>query len=197
MRRATVRSLLASVAVVGIVSATAASSAQANGSIPYERVTLDASKGTASTDLPLLPKLTYTIKVQGTYSAYLASLWNQPAGSYFVTCGTTERAPMFPSPGANGPVGADAETLFAGIATLGCGNFKPPLQQDKFQVDYGDGPVNLVPVGGDPTTPSADHTYYYKLTVPRVIRRLTFKLKDDSYTDNYGQLKITMSVGLV
>jgi hypothetical protein len=159
-----------------------------------EDLTLDSGVGGVGTSLPMLPLVTYKVTVSGTYSPFLPSLWNKPPGNFHVTCGTTEPAPTFPSAGLNGPVGDDAETLFATVAHKGCGSFHPPIHHDHFEIDTGSGFHHVVPVGGPYSTPQPGHTYTYLITSGELLAPAKFRIADHNYLDNYGQLKIKVQL---
>lgn len=191
-------------AAVGVLGAVPASAGAALinpplASFKTETLTVDSRTGTATSNYSLLPVVSYTVKVEGTYSSFNPTLYNQPAGSYWATCGAPRSAPEFPTPSVtNGPTGADAEFLFAApLPYFSCGNFKPPTPLDKFQIDTGSGFQDPVPVGGQPTTPSADHTYTYRVYSSALLAPVKFKIIDGTPGDNYGRLKITISLDVI
>ncbi len=174
--------------------------ALANG-ISVESLTLDSysaghtgAAGPVSTTGNLQANKLYLIRVQGDFSAYPYNLWNQPAGSYWVTCGSPEAAPIFPSPTqpqTNEPVGADAEFVFAAVEPAFC-HHTYPLTNTDFQMNLGDGFVHYEPFGffGPPTSPTPDHAYWY--VVKGQGAPASFEQIDSNTTDNYGQFHITV-----
>lgn len=140
----------------------------------------------------------YVVKVQGTWSAWVPALWTghvfrRPA----VRCGTPESAPMFPSPNGfgTGPVGQDAETVFAAIE-IGFCQRTYPHEYNKgtgFLMNLGSGFQHYAPFGGDVNTPSPDHSYTYILAGQG--GPISFEQKDRNTTDNYGEYHITVTLG--
>lgn len=144
---------------------------------------------------------TYDVTVTGNFSVYGQGLWNQSAGSYWVTCGATKLID-FRSPGAAGTPaaaqpassavgGQDAEYLYAGLAKRGCGKFKPPLAQTGFllSTDGTDNVVNPTPITGVPAAPAADGEYTYQVVGQNKVPR--FLIPDGTRADNSGRLKVT------
>jgi hypothetical protein len=184
----------------GIVCLGAASSVQA---VP-QRVVLDThlqgspgAAGPVTTVAPLIAGEGYDIIVSGTASIWPVSQWSLSGSA----CGASEELPMFESPGTNnGPVGWDAETVFA--VPPGANFYKFPcspseipfLSTEHTRVGFelstsGDsGFVHAVPLGGAPRTPTADHTYTYAVTGTG--QPALFRFLDDPVADNYGVFMI-------
>lgn len=185
--------------IAGLVAASAALTAPATASATIgllkENVTVDSrSTLPSATSKKLVGKVNYLVTVKGTASFVGQPLWNQPAGSYFVTCGST--APItYPSPGQSaGVAGVDAETLFAGIAVQGCGNFVPPVIGGFF-TQSGDGGAtfaNPTPIGGAPLSPDGASTYTYVLKGEGKVAK--FLIADGNRTDNNGVFQVQVRV---
>jgi len=135
----------------------------------------------------------YVVKVQGTWSAWAPILWT---GTLYpaIVCGTPEAAPMFPSPAGyqTGPVGVDAETIWAGIERYSCTKV-PPSEYTGFQMNLGNGFFHYEPYTGATNTPSADHSYTYVLMGQGA--PISFEQVDNPTSDNYGEYHITVTLG--
>jgi hypothetical protein len=140
----------------------------------------------------LIPYATYELVVSGTYSPWNSTLWNNPPGSYWATCGTPGSAPTYPSPGVtNGAVGNDAAFIFAMPAPdFGCGGITLP-QPGKFEINEGTGFAAFTPDGA-PTAPTANHTYTYTLRTTQWLPPAQVEIVDSNYSDNYGELKVSL-----
>ncbi|HLH14219.1 MAG TPA: hypothetical protein VKV16_05475, partial [Solirubrobacteraceae bacterium] len=131
----------------------------------------------------------YVAVVQGTFSYWKASNYTKPQRPWTKVCGTPEPAPQFSSAGGSGPVGMDAEFVFARpwLPRL-CA--KLPEHRSRLQMYTGAGawahPNALTPV----TAPSPDHLYEYAVVGEG--RRVSFRLRDWYLRDNYGSLSITL-----
>jgi hypothetical protein len=141
----------------------------------------------------------YVVTVQGTGSFHYASLWNQPSRLWknpgkrkAVICGTPEAAPMFPSPGTkSGPVGFDAETLFARpVEDKTCAADPTPRTTRRFELNDGLRWYHPTTLSGRYSAPRADHTYSYAVFGEG--HRPTFRVRDSPVYDNYGQFKIEL-----
>lgn len=190
-------SMLSKLLVPGALVALAAAAAPAYAAPPVPinntaELSVDSSDGSVqSTTKVLSNRSTYLLTVSGTSSYFAQSLWNQPAGSFWVTCGTTARvATPSPGEGAGKAAGIDSEFLFAGVAKRGCGNFKPPIRDDHFTVSTGGPFSDLTPIMGAPAEPSADHEYVY--AVVGTGAPLSIKIVDTFYGDNNGVYKVTI-----
>jgi hypothetical protein len=130
----------------------------------------------------------YVATVSGTVSYYAQSVWTTPRRAR-VICGSTS-AIMHPSPGqAAGVGGVDAQTLFAGPATRGCGIPKTPFHWGNFQISLnGYSFSSMDPIGGARSTPTADHTYTYVLKGRGTEAR--FRFSDVRHSDNNGVLVV-------
>lgn len=159
-------------------------------------IAVDSRSATpATTGLKLLSGINYVVTATGTVSNYGQTLWNQPAGSYFVTCGTTEPV-AFSSPGqpTTDVGGSDAEFLFAGLARYGCGNFVPPIVAGGLTLSTNGGSSfeNPTPLGAAPAAPHPTHTYSY--VVKGAGKPLQLLLADGERADNNGIVKTTVRV---
>lgn len=165
-----------------------------------ESLTLDTysaanngAAGPVSTVGTLAANTLYVVTVQGTWSAWNPLLWT---GAVFpsVPCGTPEAAPMFPSPAGpgTGPVGQDAETVFAAIEHGSC-THTYPSEYTTFEENLGSGFVHYEPYTGATNTPSANHSYTYILLGQGA--PISFEQLDTRTDDNYGEYQITVTLG--
>jgi hypothetical protein len=146
-----------------------------------------------STSRKLAQGTLYVVTVRGTWSAWLPTHWS---GKSFPArrCGSPESTPLFPSavgPGT-GPVGQDAETMFAEVEHSSCRN-PLPREYYGFQMNLGGGFVHYEPYTGATRTPSADHSYTYVLLGEG--SRIRFEERDSQTRDNYGEYHITVTLG--
>jgi hypothetical protein len=159
--------------------------------------TYDPSNTTAAVS-PQTSTLTsgklYLVVVRGTFSAFAAKFWNgfAPFGSSgpsYVVCGSPESAPIFASPGTtNSSVGTDAETTFARPWLGTCpSNVTYPNHYPNFQMNFGSGFSHYSPLGGDRSSPSPYHTYFY--AVQGQGQPAQFRVLDNP-SDDYGQFAI-------
>lgn len=138
----------------------------------------------------------YVAQVRGTVSYYSKDIWLHPSHSHRWTmvCGVPERQPQYRSPHRpRGPVGVDAEFLFARPWTLtNCLKHPLPHHWTNFQIkDDVMSYHHIAALGPLLTAPAANHTYRYPLVGANA--RARFRLKDIPGTwDNYGILKITV-----
>jgi hypothetical protein len=151
------------------------------------------SAGPVSSAANLTAGERYDLVVTGTASIWPASQWSHPG----TACGASEEMPMFPSPGAvNGPTGWDAETVFAvppAVDFLGfsCVPSQIPFLSTShspggFQISVkgAGGFTHVTPIGGDRSTPTANHTYTYSVTGTG--KPASFRFVDDPVSDDYG-----------
>lgn len=121
----------------------------------------------------------YIITVQGTYSFFNQAL----------TVGSPQPDAMFPTGGGgrvSTQVGNDAETVFATVPLA----LKPIGHLDAFQIDLGSGLAHREPVGGPYSLPQPNYFYTYNVTGQGSVAG--FHIVDSPYTDNYGELLITI-----
>jgi len=123
--------------------------------------------GPVTTAAPLTDGRRYVVTVRGTFSIWPTYGWTAPG----TICGAAEAAPLLAGPEfVNGPVGMDAQTVFAVPPTADYDGFvcrpseMPFYQAARVQFDLGDGFRGLVPAGGPYAVPRADHTCAYEVT---------------------------------
>jgi hypothetical protein len=140
----------------------------------------------------------YVVTVEGTGSFHYAGTWSHPERIFkkpgskkqAVVCGTPEAAPMFASPGTkSGPVGFDAETMFARpVAASVCADEPGPRTSRRFEINDGNRWFHPTTMTGRHSSPRADHTYSYAIFGEN--HRPSFRVRDNPNYDNYGQFKI-------
>jgi hypothetical protein len=151
--------------------------------------------GPVASPLVLTTGERYYVIVTGTVSIWPASQWSA-AGS---ACGASEDFPEFPSPGAtNGPVGWDAETVFAvppevNFFHFTCVTSEIPFQSTQhspggFQLSTAGSFAHMTPIGGERSTPTAEHSYTYQVIGSGA--PAAFRFVDDPVSDDYGVLMI-------
>ena len=132
-----------------------------------------------------------TVTVSGTYSAWAASWWS-------VICkGQPELYPQYVTETGlgelpNGPVGLDAEFMFAAPKnSVYCSRapVPPTASLSPFQASLDNGATWIKP------TPlnsgyTSDHSYKYQ--IQSLGLPLQFRINDHTLKDNYGRLKITL-----
>lgn len=139
---------------------------------------------------------TTMVTVEGTYSAFNATLM-APGSAGFAMCGTPESAPIFPTPGVtNGRVGQDAEFGFArpvtGKTCSARNQASVPKRYRLLRLSTDGGSTYFSPAA-DQTIPNAAHVYTY--SVIGADHPLKAYIMDANYSDNYGQLKLTTTPG--
>ena len=125
----------------------------------------------------------YVATVRGTISYYAAINYTSLQAPWKVLCGKAKRVPMFPGAGGSGPVGNDAEYIFAQPQTAACRSL--PTRWENLQANAGGGwrhpeVLTLKGLKG----PRPNHTYDYAVT--GADKRLKFRLVDPDSRDNYG-----------
>jgi hypothetical protein len=147
----------------------------------------DGDAGPVVTSEPLQTGVNYVIDVQGTYTAYSASLWTADRKGRL--CGAPDAQPWLPSPGQlDAPAGQDAELVYAQPWRHPCPAL--PHKNPGFQLDFGEGWTRVEPVGGAPTAPAPDHHYTYLLEGRGV--PVGFRIVDQPTSDDYGVLTVTV-----
>ena len=197
IRRSTTSLALVAIGVaVPLVAPPASEAASHIGYLRSERLVLDTNEsradgaaGPVRTQRRLQRRARYRVTVQGTFSFYPESMWLTPPTGQ-VVCGTPESSPMFTLPGQpTGPVGFDAETMFALPTTPAhCDRLKLPRPWKNFQMAAGGRFTH--PGSGRRTKPSPTHRYSYRIR--GLGRPLRLRLIDSEATDNYGMLKVTV-----
>lgn len=187
-------------ALVAATVALAAAPAVANddANVKNEKLSLDTfSQGgpnVVSTSKPLAAGAPYTVKVDGTVNIEPIRDWSHPGG-----CGTPDKKPKHKSPGVtNGPVGWDAETVFAIPAPFSRPGFAciagaVPFHSTKwyaggFQINTGAGFGHREPVDGPFSAPRSSHQYTYVVTGSG--SPASFRFADFPNDDNYGVLSV-------
>ncbi len=180
-------------AVVIVASAVAVTSVGAQTpTLKRETLNLDSyergtrASGPVATRGKLATDKWYLVSVKGTFSYFSRTLLR---GQRY--CGMPKRRPQRPSKGrANGPVFADAETIFAlprgrsgrcPVLPYHWGNFQMTARKRFSHVD---------PIGGPRSRPNRRHRYRYLLKGRGRVAR--FRLQDVYARDNYGVLSITV-----
>lgn len=124
---------------------------------------------------------TYLVTVQGTYTLRNVAL----------TFGSPNPDAMYPTSGGDPrvstQVGWDAETIFAESIA---GTY--PHHTVAFEMDLGDGLGlrHIEPVGGPFSAPQSGYYYTYQLVGAG--HTLGLQISDSAYTDNYGELQVTV-----
>jgi hypothetical protein len=127
----------------------------------------------------------YIATVSGTFSYYPARDYTAPKSPWPIVCGT-------PTSSAAGPVGFDAEFVFARPWTKkSCRKHALPMTWPNFQASTDDDSwTHPAILGSWPTMPTSNHTYSYVLKGQN--EPFQFRLWDVDTTDNYGRLSITV-----
>ncbi len=145
-----------------------------------------AYAGPVSTGEALAKNKLYVAEVSGAISYYAQEMYSDPHGPWSIVCGT-------PLASTEGPLGADAEFIFARPWTSPCPQ-QLPSHWSNFQLSTaGEDFLHPQALGGPFTTPTAGHEYSFPLVGSGVAP--LFRLQDDpdghpSTADNYGALKI-------
>ncbi len=179
-----------------VIAPAMSEAAPRGGVLRFERLTLDSHEprddgaaGPVRTQRRLQRRARYLVTVQGSLSYYPQALWvTPPAGQ--IVCGRPEPRPMYPSPGQPaGPVGFDAETMYAlPTRPAHCNRLDLPTPWRNFQIATGSRFTH--PGSGRRTRPSRAHRYRYRIQGSG--RPLRLRLVDSEASDNYGRLKVTV-----
>lgn len=189
--RRVLRSALAAMAAIGLTGVSIASGASpASTSFYLDSYNVNNSSGGNSVSGPsvLVSGQTYTLEVQGTYSAW---------GDWpYHRCGRPGLSPVYRSPASDGnavePVGDDAVFRFAQPLYTGRCPHDFPKVTGTFQVNLGNGWKPFVPDGGVPEHPTRN-THAYTATIVGQGVEPRFRIVDWRTSDNDGQLLITIS----
>ncbi len=128
----------------------------------------------------------FVAEVSGAVSYFAKEQYVHPSGLWDTVCGN-------PLASAEGPLGADAEFIFARPWTTPCPQ-ELPAHWSNFELSTGSGPYDHpMPIGGPFTAPTPGHEYAYALVGDG--GPAMFRLKDDpdgqpATADNYGALTI-------
>ncbi len=179
-----------------VVGPGASAAAGGDGGLRAETLVLDSyedradgAAGPVSTRRRLTRRAEYLVTVRGTMSFYPAALWLMPQPSQLI-CGRPEPRPLFTGIGQPlGPVGFDAETIFALPTTRAhCDRLRLPRRWGNFQIAAGRRFTHRRPLPSHGRRVDPSHTYRYRVWGRGV--RARFRLVDSHATDNYGQLQI-------
>ncbi len=129
----------------------------------------------------------YVAEVSGAISYYGRKQYKKPSGLWDTVCGE-------PIEEGNGPLGIDAEFVFARPWTSPCPR-KLPVRWDNFEISVDNGAVfaHPAPLNGPFVVPTPGHRYSYALS--GVGAYALFRLRDNpgghpATEDNYGKLQI-------
>ncbi len=136
----------------------------------------------------ILPAGTYYVaEVSGAISYYAKRQYSHPSKPWATVCGT-------PEAGAGGPLGIDAEFVFARPWTSPC-PMSLPRHWNNFEISTTNGVTysHPIPIGGPFSAPTPEHHYDYALIGSG--KYALFRLRDmpdgrPSTADNYGHLVI-------
>jgi hypothetical protein len=134
-----------------------------DGGASPEVLYLPASSTTGATTSPLRAGVTYKVIIQGSVSVWPPADWSS------VCAGRPSPSPLFSSPGATGPVGVDAEWVWAwpraspSLCPDGAPDATPPVAERKLRIEASSGapPVDLPPPRE--TEMTANHAYTYSV----------------------------------
>lgn len=134
----------------------------------------------------------YVATVSGTISYWAPINYTKPQRPYKIVCGTPEGSAQYSgSRGGDGPVGLDAEFVFARPWTKkACARADLPAHWSNFQASTGGAWAHPESLGATPTAPTRNHTYSYVLQGRDKLAQ--FRLTDIYYRDNYGELHISL-----
>lgn len=131
--------------------------------------------------------------VSGTFSYYSAINYSAPQHPWNVVCGTPEPSSQYSgSLGGDGPVGFDAEFVFARPwRKQKCEAAHLPIRWGNFQMNSGSSWAHPNILGALPTAPTGNHTYSFAVVGNN--KRVQFRLFDVLTRDNYGLVKISLA----
>lgn len=128
----------------------------------------------------------FVADVSGAVSYFAKEMYLHPSGLWDTVCGS-------PLASSAGPLGADAEFLFARPWTAPCPQ-ELPAHWGNFELSTGSsGYDHPVPIGGPFTAPTAGHEYAYALVGdggPAMFRLKDMPNGHPATADNYGALTI-------
>ena len=195
-RRSTTAALVAIAAAAPLLAPPTSDAASRGGFLRFERLVLDTNEarddgaaGPVRTERRLQRRARYRVTVQGTFSFYPETMWLTPPTGQ-VVCGKPETHPMFTLPGQpTGPVGFDAETMFALPTTPEhCDRLDLPRPWKNFQMAVGRRFTHRG--SGRRDKPKRTHRYSYHIR--GLGRPLRLRMVDSEASDNYGLLKVTV-----
>jgi hypothetical protein len=160
--------------------------------IDGEVLMLPASSATGVTTAgPLLRGVTYDVVIEGSVSAWPPEAWSS------VCAGTPSPAPRFASPGPTGPVGVDAEWVWAwpkaspSLCPDGVPSGTPPGAARHIVLRGGSGAESTSLPPALETTMTSNHAYTYRLVGTG--EAAVFLFSDSHPSDNYGEFQIQIS----
>lgn len=181
---------------VGLACAVPAMAVATPTSSQRDTLKLDSySKGaipSGTTSFKLSKDTWYVATVSGTMSYWAPINYTKPQRPYKIVCGAADNSAAYSgSQGGNGPVGLDAEFVFARPWTKSkCAQAHLPMHWSNFQASTGGAWAHPQTLGATPTAPTADHTYNYVLLGHG--KAAQFRLTDIYYRDNYGILRVSV-----
>jgi hypothetical protein len=151
---------------------------------------LPAASTTGVWTHPLQPGVTYRVVIEGTVSAWRSGDWSM------VCAGRPYSAPEFPSPGPTGPVGLDAEWVWAypSVSPTLCPDGAPDAPPPKarrlvlLRASSGAAPESLPP----PLEVAMTETHAYTYSITGTGAAVGFVIDDTPIEDNYGELRILL-----
>lgn len=192
--------LLATLCLALCAGLAIAASASASPVGPTDAFSLDSYYGWKEPNTPavtsriVIPRgADYVATVSGTFSYYAARAYGHFTHKEQVLCGTPESAPEYSgSAGGTGPVGFDAEFVFARPWVSGrCARAHLPVRWGNFEMANATHWRHPTILGDLPSAPSAGHTYYFAVVGEN--RPVKFRLADVYPRDNYGILRIQLA----
>jgi hypothetical protein len=189
-KRAIVTLVLALGSVVPVSTAAAKSFSDRPLVLDAYSPTRDHFTPPVSSRATLASKHLYVATVRGSVSFYEAVDYVALQAPWHVMCGALQPAPMFGSAGGSGPVGNDAEFIFA-LPLVGntCVNTRLPRSYTNFQSNLGQGWKHPSVLSRQtPVKPSPSHTYEFALI--GVGEPVSFRFLDPDTRDDYGSFRI-------
>jgi hypothetical protein len=189
-KRAVVTLVLVLGALVAALSAGAASASPRPLVIDAYSPARNFFTSPVSSPSKLSRKHLYVATVRGSVGFYEAVDYTAIQVPWHIMCGVPQRAPMFSSAGGSGPVGNDAEFIFA-LPLVGhsCARQKLPRPYPNFQANLGDGWNHPNVLSRHRLVkPSRSHTYEFALTGAG--QPVSFRLIDPDTRDDYGSFRI-------
>lgn len=172
--------------IVGLATTGASASEPGVVTLPAYAPNTTGYAGPVSTPEALPVGKIFVADVSGAVSYFAKEMYLHPSGEWDTVCGN-------PLPSSEGPLGADAEFLFARPWTAPCPQ-ELPAHWINFELSTGSSAYDHpVPIGGPFTGPTPGHQYAYALVGDG--GPAMFRLKDmpgghPATADNYGALTI-------
>ncbi len=127
----------------------------------------------------------YVAEVSGAISYWSRKQFTEPSGEWETVCGQPKKSP-------HGPLGIDAEFIFARPWTSPCPEALP-VRWNNFELSTGGAYAHPMPIGGPFTKPTPGHKYSYALVGaggPAMFRLRDMPNGHPATADNYGHLRI-------